>query len=324
MRLLWPCVTVAALAVAGCGRTPIVQPCAERIDGEAVLTCDPAQQCEAPSFFITNRPANALVVLDRSCSMASLVDGRSKWARAVEAVTDVVAQPRANLRWGLSLFPQPGADACVQGPIAVPVGAGQEPQIQRTLTRALDRDDRYYPGEPCGTNLAGATQQLLDDQPFEGRDGRDHVVLITDGRHAGCSGSGDDAVDDVDALRQRDIRTVVIGFGGGEDTRVLQALGEAGGVPASAELAYHLAGLDELDEVLQEVVAGLGCRHPLTIDAELSQVRVSFDDDQVVPRDFGPGDGWQYRDETLWLTGQWCEQLLRGEVELIEVALDCG
>ncbi len=318
--------TVALLMLAmGCGRSPIFQPCAERVNELAVLTCDPTEICEAPSFSITNRAANALIVLDRSCSMNLLVDGRSKWSRAVEAVTDVMGEPRANIRWGLSMFPGRSlSSACVQDPIAVPVGPGQEGRIGRLLTRALDDEDIYYPGEPCGTNLAGATQQILDEEPFAKLLGRHHVVLISDGRHAACSGSGAAAIDDVGALLEHDIRTVAVGFGGSEDTEVLQAMGVAGGAPASSDVAYHLAGLDDLGEVLERVVQVLGCQHPLLIDAELSQVRVNFDGTDPIARDHGSGEGWRYADEMLVFGGQACQRLLSGEIESIDVSLACG
>lgn len=319
-------IAVAALVLCtmACGRSPVVQPCAERVGESAVLTCDPTDLCEAPAFSVRNRVANALVALDRSCSMASLVGDRSKWSRAVEAVTDIVREPRANLRWGLSLFPgRSNVSACQLDPIAVPVRAGQEERIEWLLSQALDDDDPYHPGEPCGTNLAGATQQIVDDEPFAGLTGKHHVVLISDGRHAGCSGSSATAIADVQTLLRDDIRTVVVGFGGSEDTAVLQALGEAGGAPASSDIAYHLAGLDDLGDVLGRVVQVLGCQYPLTIDAELSRVRVTFDGTFPIPHDRGTGEGWRYADQTLSFSGQSCEQLLAGEIESIEIALDC-
>jgi len=290
----------------------------------AVLTCDPTQICEAPAFSITNRPANALIVLDRSCSMAPLVDGRSKWSRAVAAVTGVVREPRANLRWGLSLFPDTGRSACEQGPIAISVGPDQEGRIDRLLTRALDDENENHPQEPCVTNLAGAVHQVLDEQPFGDLDGRHHVVLISDGRHAGCPGSGAAAVDAIAALIAHDVQTVVVGFGGSEDTDVLQALAEAGGVPASPEVAYHLAGLDDLGEVLEGVVQSLGCRHPLVIDTELERVRIRFDGTHEVPHDIGEGEGWRHAHDVLTFGGEACQQLLRGEIESIDIALECG
>jgi len=323
--MLRPLILAASLALGtmACGRSPVIQPCAERLDEPAVLTCDPTQICEAPSFSITNRPANTLIMLDRSCSMASLVDGRSKWSRAVRAVTDVVSEPRANLRWGLSVFPDTGPTACMQGPTAVPVGQGQEGRIERLLDRALDRDDPYHPQEPCGTNLAGATQQVRDEEPFANLLGRHHIILISDGRHAGCPGSGEAAIGNIVGLREQDVRTIVVGFGGSEDTEVLQAMGEAGGMPASSEVAYHLAGLDELGNVLEQVAQGLGCRHPLVIDAPLNRVRVTFDGSREVPRNLGLGEGWRHTDEMLTFGGESCQQLLRGDVEIIEIALDC-
>ncbi|MEM9458725.1 MAG: vWA domain-containing protein [Myxococcota bacterium] len=325
MTRVFVAMAVLVLCTMACGRSPVVQPCAERAGESAVLTCDPTDLCEAPAFSVRNRTSNALVALDRSCSMASLVGERSKWSRAVEAVTDVVREPRANLRWGLSLFPgRSNVSACQLDPIAIPVRAGQEERIEWLLTQALDDDDPYHPGEPCGTNLAGAIQQIVDEEPFAGLTGKHHVVLISDGRHAGCAGSGAAAIADVQTLLRHDVRTVVVGFGGREDTGVLQALGEAGGVPASSDVAYHLAGLDDLGDVLERVVQVLGCQYPLTIEAELSRVRVMFDGADPIPRDRGTGEGWQYTDEVLTFSGRSCERLLAGEIESIEIALDCA
>ncbi len=325
MRAGW-WIVLPGLWASGCGRSPVVAPCAERIDQTAALTCEPTEQCEAPAFSIGNRPANALVVLDRSCSMAEQVDGRSKWSRAVEAVRGVVAEPRANLRWGLSLFPDIGGSLCEQGPIPVGVGPGQESLIDSLLERALERDSRYHPTEPCGTNLVAATHQALEQEPFAELDGRHHVVLISDGRHAGCPGRGELAVDNVAELRRHEISTVVVGFGGSEDTAVLQAMGEAGGMPASAEAAYHRAGLDDLGAVLDRVVQGLGCRHPLAIEVDdLPLVRVSFDGLEPVPADPSREQGWYYDGPAaaLVLAGEPCARLLAGEVERLEVSLDC-
>lgn len=315
---------VGSVPGTGCGRTPVIRPCTERLDPPSVLTCDPDEICEAPRFTIRNRPANVLIVLDRSCSMAVIVGNQSKWDRAVEAIDSIVAEPRANLRWGLSLFPARGRSACDTEPLPVPVGPDQEARISRLLTLALDSDNAYHPREPCGTNLAGATERLLDDDPFAALDGRDYIVLITDGAQAACSGTGLDAVANIAALRDDEVGTVVVGFGGREDTNVLQQLGEAGGVPASGPTAYHLAGLDDLDEVLQRVIAGIGCHHPLAIDAPLDRVDVHFDDVHPVPRDLGSGDGWRQEGSALVFVGETCDRLLRGEIESIDISLRCG
>ncbi|MEX1367910.1 MAG: hypothetical protein AB1Z98_32575, partial [Nannocystaceae bacterium] len=116
---------VCAAVAGACGRTPPWLPCdrpLDEVDGIPAPTCDDVL-CAGSSGStarIPLRPSNALVVLDRSCSMAMLIDGRNQWSRAVGAVVGMVTDPRAEaVRWGLTLFPDGDANP-TQGPILVP------------------------------------------------------------------------------------------------------------------------------------------------------------------------------------------------------------
>ncbi|MCH9685572.1 MAG: hypothetical protein K0V04_29345, partial [Deltaproteobacteria bacterium] len=122
MALTRTIVSAALLvAVTGCGRSPSWFPdCGELSETPGV----PLVACNIPAFCGIQEelearvsPANALVVLDRSCSMANLIEGRTQWSRAVEAVVDTVSDPRAqSIRWGLTLFPSRDAVGGRQGP----------------------------------------------------------------------------------------------------------------------------------------------------------------------------------------------------------------
>ncbi|MCA9711468.1 MAG: hypothetical protein KDK70_36860, partial [Myxococcales bacterium] len=211
--LLLASLLASLLGALACGRTPVWLPCGTPEDDDGV----PAPSCEHPACreSTTARlvlpPTNALIVLDRSCSMAVVTDGRTKWSRAVEAVSAMVVDPRAQwLRWGLTLFPDGDTDG-VQGPILVPVAPGQSEAIAELLIAALERDDPNHPnqpGEPCFTNLAAAVDQIGASSTFGGLDGRNHVILITDG----LAGAEQVALD-LELLFDGGTPTFVVGFG---------------------------------------------------------------------------------------------------------------
>lgn len=323
-----PRLVLAALwGVLGCGRSPVVGSLCDLEEDDGI----PSPTCEHPSCRGSNvarialQPSNALVVLDRSCSMATVIDGRTKWSRAVDAVAGVVSDPLAqSLRWGLTLFPDGNTDG-LQDPVLVPVASGQSEIIAQLLTAALDRDDPHHPqqpGEACFTDLVAVTHQLISQNAFGGLDGRGHVILITDG----LAGALAEVTEDLETLLHRDVPTFVVGFGESVSRSALQRLGEAGGVPASAQTAYYRAGLDDLTGALGQVVQSLRCRHALRLrEEDVGRMRVRTDDGVIVPQDPRGVDGWRYDEETesLSFAGTACEQLLAGQITGIELVLDC-
>lgn len=315
---------MSLVATAGCGRTPVWQPC------DGVVEYDvPALSCEHPTCATANSARiqigadNALIVQDRSCSMAELIDGRNKWSRAVEAVTSAVASSR-RVRWGLSLFPDGDADGVLR-PIVVPVADGQADTIVALLTAALDRDDPnhpHQPGEPCFTNLDDAISQAADRRVFADLDGSSQIILITDGFAAYTR-----AAEEIANLHNRGVSTFVVGFGGAVRDEALQTLAEAGGVPASGDTAYYRAGLDDLGAALTEVIEGLRCSQRLILPTdEIDRLQVHWSDGTFVPADPSGVNGWRYdlQTETIMFAGDSCVQLLTGNVDAIDLDLDCG
>lgn len=317
----------------GCGRTPVWLPCdgLETNENVPALSCDHPACATATSLHLEIGADNVLIVQDRSCSMAELIDGRNKWSRAVEAIVGVLTDPRsATVRWGLSLFPDGDNDG-VQGPIIVPVAAGQSGTIAELLTSALDRDDPNHPqqpGEGCFTNLQAALSQAAGPRVFEGLDGSSHLLLITDGFAGQDAGEvASSPVGILAELYEEGTPTFVVGFGERVNPTMLNALAEAGGVPASASTGYYEAGLEDLGGALLEVVQGLRCRHRIDLPAEdVSRLLVRWSDDTFVPAAPDGGDGWRYDVElgALVFSGWACEQLLVGDVGGIELDLDCG
>ncbi|MEM9459420.1 MAG: hypothetical protein AAGF11_34900 [Myxococcota bacterium] len=323
-----PLVALAALGCAlACGRSPVWLPCGPQIADDDV----PSPTCEHPSCPSSNvaqlalPPSNALIVLDRSCSMVVLIDGRTKWSRAVEAIVGVLADPLSqSLRWGLTLFPDGDTDG-IQAPPLIPVAPEQSAQVAQLLLDALEPTNEHYPrqpGEPCFTDLVVVTELLTNTDVFGEVDGQGHVIFITDGLAEGLGR----VTENLELLFERGVPTFVVGFGEQVNTSALQQMGEAGGVPASAQTAYYRAGLDDLGRALRQVVQSLGCRHALRLRPEdVGRMMVRTDDGQVVPEDPQGIDGWRYDEQTesLLFAGAACEQLLAGEITTIELRLDC-
>lgn len=314
------------LALSTCGRTPVWLPCDGLVEHDA-----PALSCEHPSCAAASATRieigadNALIVQDRSCSMSVYIDGRTKWSRAVEAVTAAVAHPDSRqIRWGLTLFPDRDTGAFLHS-ILVPVGDDQHGTIVSLLTAALDQDHPQHPhqpGEACFTNLDEAIRDIAGAGAFEGLSGSQQLILITDGL-----ASSSIAEEELRQMHANGTSTFVVGFGEAVHDDNLEALAEAGGVPAPGQTGYYQAGLDDLTSALQQVIRGLRCSQRLILPTDqLDRLLVRWSSGEFVPADPTGTNGWQYDidTETITFSGAACESLLRGEVDAIELALDCG
>ena len=86
-------------------------------DPAPVVVPDPT--CTVGSATLYPRPAEVMLVLDRSTAMADAlaVDGTTKWAAAASGINSAVAASQGTTAWGLVLFPKPSGDTnCCQMP----------------------------------------------------------------------------------------------------------------------------------------------------------------------------------------------------------------
>lgn len=321
------------------GQCAVDEDCAEGlICDPASLACTPGGGCGGLEVALETVPPNLLIVLDRSCSMRRdlnnniNVAGPNKWTYSVDAITELTLLHEGEMRFGLTLFPDRfDGSQCKQGAASIPVGPGNESAIQSMLASALDTNDAYYPDGPCVTNIDTALEQASLQPELVDPKRANYVVLITDGKQAGCSAAGGDSgsVSILTQMSALGISTFVVGFGGGTDVQQMSAFAVAGGVPKAGPEAYYQAN-DAL-----ELVAALEtiAKETLPCAFELDEVPPSVDDVYVfvendptgVPRDPTHQDGWDYDSATnqIELYGPTCDAIKNGDIDDIDVVFGC-
>jgi hypothetical protein len=291
-------------------------------------TCVPGGGCGSKESKTTPIPPNLLVVLDRSCSMTEKIGNQTKWQIAVAALNGLMTTYSGQIRFGITLFPDRVTPSCAQDMIPVHPGPGNETTIQGMLTSSLTNGDPLFPNGPCVTNIDTAILQAQGEPALMDPARKSYVLLLTDGKQAGCNlGGGDNGTTAaITAMHAAGVDTFVIGFGSGADPVSLTAFADAGGVPAmGAHHYYDAADQASLAAALDTIAnATIGCDYKLTdVPPDPSKVYVFFDNASVPS---GAPDGWTYDPATNTITflGAACQQIKSGSVMDVHVVYGCN
>ena len=286
--------------------------------------------CAPTTSTLLPRPAEALLVLDRSTTMAPLLaDGTTKWGASVSAVAAAAASGRA--AWGLMLFPKSGAqgDCCVM-PASddVPeVEVAPDVQSSATIGAALAGTAATGTGSPlaravvqAGNYLSGratSTSKYLvivaADEPTCANDGLCTDAATTDDART------KDAVKNTASLQGIPVAVAVVGLAAANNS--LQAaeqqlfftdLAKLGGMPntaASQPSYFPAASSSELAADLWAIAAEMrSCSFSLTGAVDwTSDAQVTLGDTRI-PRDGSHQNGWDFGDagSSIVLYGKPC------------------
>ncbi len=297
----------------------------------ASSTCMPGSDCGATELTLSAIPPNLLLTLDRSCSMKDKINNVAKWTSAVNAIDTLTTNYDDQIRWGLGLFPDKVTPDCGQSTITIPVADDNEMMIQDLLTAALATTDIYYPSGPCVTNIDTAMEQAAAQPAIDDPDRETFVMLITDGKQAGCStAGGDDGTEGIidDLFQTKGVITFVVGFGGATDATQMNTFADLGGAPLAGATHYYQAdNAAELDAAM-DTIAGIivSCDFAVA-DApnNLNDVYAFFDDQEEVPHDTSHTEGWDFdaSTDTLTFYGSYCQRLKDRTVQDVDVVFGC-
>lgn len=269
--------------------------------------------CGGELFGATAVEANFLITLDKSGSMNDQLGGVSKWNIAVGAMKALTTKYQDKIRFGLQLFPGtvncsvPAASVGVGPTTATPIGAALDasaPQGNTPIAAAV--------------TAAGANPGLND--PNRGN----YVMLVTDGMET-CNGR---PVDAVKALFTKNIKTYVVGFGGGVDANQLANMAVSGGTARSVTPRYYQADDQAtLQAAMDRIAQGaIGCDFKLAKAPPDPAKLFVYVSGQQVARDPSRVNGWDYNPATnrIAFYGPHCDALIGNPSFKVQVVYGCA
>jgi Mg-chelatase subunit ChlD len=287
--------------------------------------------CETLSSDLNRVGTRVMLLEDKSSSMSD----NNKWTLAVAAIDEMVTAYESDIEFGLDLFPAGGnsAQRCEVGDsVLLDVTMNNASSINSTLANtALN----------TSTPLLSAMLNYTDDSyapTFLDGSGGSYLVIVSDGGdscgRSGVLGGGASAAELGDAatqLRERGIRTIVIGFGEGAEPNQLNAIAAAGGTVFDTYLQADDGEelKDALSQIAEKVV--VSCEFQVGAfenpDVNYDWVIVTFDGVQI-PRNDGcrTGEGWTWMNDahsTIEFCNDSCAKLESGNVGGIKVQLAC-
>jgi hypothetical protein len=301
--------------------------------------------CGLVPFDVSRKPADLLLVLDRSGSMSEHEVTGSNGAQvtraqaAKDAVDTIIAKTEGGIAWGLKMFPEGSSAYCVvtADTVDVPLALGNHAAIAAVVRAdAFDGD-----GTPTAAAVSAGhgylKHQVHDDNPK-------YLILATDGEPSDdeknqCTGQWAEpnvktaAVNAVAAAAADGIKTFVIGVNTSSSSNVtLNRLVQAGmtadppiaageDVSSSKNTTRHYYAANDSQGLLDALgkIAGQvsDCTFRLTeappvVDNVVVKVTDSSGQPVKVPPDTSHSDGWDYAGadhRAITVYGSWCDRV---------------
>jgi hypothetical protein len=294
------------------------------------------EKCGEHHFDLERKPAELLLVLDRSASMKDAPDGASdattKWDLVVPAVNQVISETDTTISWGLKTFPEGDGDECVATGVTSHIDVELTALNAARVTAAVTATTPEGNGTPTGdavTQGAMYLQSLTDSNPK-------YILLATDGEPS-CPKPSDSAhafaVESVGKAAAAGIHTFVLGVSTTKKsaTGVLNDMAIAGMEPRISDpnpllQRFYLANSkDELVNSLKLITGQIsGCTFswdrpppvPDNIAVKVGGVKAPHD----------PNDGWEYLGDdhrSIEVRGRWCEEIKTTASNLVEIVFGC-
>jgi hypothetical protein len=318
--------------------------------GGGIVGNPDADVCGLEKFDLERKPAELMLVLDRSASMQDPAEGSTattpKWDLVVPAVNQVITETNTSLSWGMKVYPERPPGATTEPAECTPTGVTNRIDVPMaannaaTVTGAVTATRPDGNGTPTGAAIDAAVTYLKSLTT----DNKKYILLATDGEPS-CYGTvnalGKDstqartyAVQAVGAAATAGFHTFVVGVATSKAsaTSVLNMMAMAGleARPDPNPLAtkYYLANTkDELVSALKVITGQISnCIFPLKRPPPVPEniaVKVSG---TKAPQDPTHQDGWDYTgpDYTgVIVYGSWCEMIKTSAANMVEITYGC-
>ena len=289
--------------------------------------------CGRKMFDVHPKPAEILIVLDRSGSMQDPPDGAttpdSKWSLVVPSVNQVVTDTNATVFWGLKTFPEGSGNECAASSVTSRIDVNIAATNASAVTSAVNNTTPQGDGTPtaAAVNAAVAYLKTVNDNNPK------YILLATDGEPS-CPDSTTgrtQAVQAVQAAATAGFHTFVLGVSTNKTTAttVLNQLAMAGlearNDPNPLATRYYLANtkaeiVDQLKQITGVVASctfDLGSAPPVPDNIAVKVAGMK------APQD--PNNGWSYTspDNTqLTVHGSWCDQI-KASTDAVQIIFAC-
>ena len=294
-------------------------------------------ECGRTNFPVLAKPADVLLVLDRSASMTE-DSTPTKWAQVVPALHSVVSATASSLWWGLKVFPVGNDSQCTQGTfpsgVVVEVGANNA----TAMNSGIDATQPTGNGTPTADAVNEAVkylQALTDGNPK-------YILLATDGEPScsGMTGKTDStgartaAIAAVKNAASLGFNTFVVGIATAKDTAsaTLNSMAEEGREPVtdpnSPATKYYMASTqDQMVTAFNNITTVVkSCLYPLNSPPPApDHVNVLINDVKVA-HDATKANGWDYTGTdmlTIQLFGTACADAMAATSGAVEVIFGC-
>jgi hypothetical protein len=313
-------------------------------------------ECGIQTFNLERKPAEVLLVLDRSYSMEEPPDDyirpdgtpemAKKWDLIIPALLRVVEETNAMVSWGLKVFPEGEfAGACVAGTVTPTIDVEIAENNAQTVIDRINMTNNHGDGTPTGDAIARAVDYLESRESVNDYDR--YILLATDGEPS-CinvtetSGPADDdqetarpyAIDAITAAARAMFNTFVVGVGTNKESArdTLNAMALAGGQTANCanplDNCFYLGNSeDQLVDALLSIATNIStCTFMLTATPpDPNNVRVTLDTERVM-RDPTRMNGWEYQDAAqtiIEVHGEACGAIKASSAANVEIIFGC-
>lgn len=291
------------------------------------------KNCGLQTFKLEQRPAELMLVLDRSGSMnqpAGALSMTSKWDDTTSALNETMMKTDALIHWGLKTFPSSDSRCSVADGVDVPSAPMNYATVWGKIMASAPAGGG---GTPTTLAIQKAVAQLKTSTSPNPR----YLVLATDGEpNCGMGGGlfglpGNDANDAVMAItdaQNAGYKTFVIGIATGRNAdSVLTRMAMAGGEPRMGTPPYYpvsnrgdlINALGVITGLVTDCVFRLNKAPPSPPDVAVN-VGASR-----IQRDPSHMNGWDYGAalETVQFYGAACEQVKQSLGKNVQIIYGC-